>query len=193
MIPILDTYIQNLIVNGLQYLKQNPKSLESIFSNLYAPGNLESFKSYIAKKNFNVVIGFPREPQSLPCYVILIAGEQEEPCGLGDSIEEDWDDEIAIPTIYINSTYRIECWSDNGELTAYMYAILKWCLLNYRFDMLQQNMINPKISGTDLEPAPDYFPMFVYRRAVMLQFSIENSAGNGAFISVIDSPEICSP
>ena len=40
--------------------------------------------------------------------------------------------------------------------------------------MLKDGFKLPKLTGTDLEPVPDYIPVFVYRRALMISFRFEN-------------------
>ena len=182
MIPLIDAYLRDLVRTKLTFLKNNPQLIDVIFGTLGTKTTLKSFKNFIATKDIKVLIGFPREPQSLPCYVITVAGEQESPSGLGDNIddyEEEWDDnrletQYIIAGVDIDSSYRIECWSDNGDLTSYMYTILKYCLLSSRNKMLKDNFKLPKITGTDLEPVPDYIPVFVYRRALMISFKYEN-------------------
>ena len=95
---------------------------------------------------------------------------------------------------FMNGTYRIECWSDNGDLTAYMYIILKWCLWSSKQQMLDLGWINPTLSGTDLEPVPDYMPVFIYRRAAQLtviydSLYYENIDEIGKYFDVLDNPD----
>lgn len=187
MIPIVDDFIQAMIVSKLRFLKAHPKLVEYIFQT----SNQETIKrlqTMLATQQLRVVIGFPREQSSLPAYVITLAPEQEQPSGLGDNINTYGMDEIGeepeeiaqlylddyIASTFMNATYRIECWSDNGDLTAYMYAILKWCLWTSRLDMLKMGWNNIRIDGTDLEPVPDYMPVFVYRRAAQLSLIYDN-------------------
>lgn len=183
MIPLIDAYLREVIQDRLNFLKSNPQFIEEIFGTLGTKTTLKSFKDFIINKDIKVLIGFPREPQSLPCYSIAVAGEQESPLGLGDNIddyEEEWDDDdlstqYVIDGIDMDSMYRIECWSDNGDLTSYLYTILKYCLLSSRAKMLKDGFKLPKLTGTDLEPVPDYIPVFVYRRALVISFRFENT------------------
>ena len=134
------------------------------------------------------MIGFPREQTSLPAYVITLAPEQEQQSGVGDNFDTYGEDELPeddeitamqkyldrfLSSTFMNATYRIECWSDNGDLTAYMHSILKWCLWTSRKDMLAVGWNNITVSGSDLEPVPDYMPIFIYRRAVQLSLTYD--------------------
>lgn len=198
MIPLIDDYIQFFLVQRLRWLKQHPLIIDHIFHTAKRE-TLESLKSFILSKPVKVIIGYPKEQSSLPAYVIVQAPETEQPMGIGDDSEtfEGWElsfqeqdtdnpDEKRVIQIaeakmseflagtYMNVNFRIECWSDNGDLTAYMYSILKWAMWSSRMDMIKMGWVNPRLSGTDLEPVPDYFPIFVYRRALSINALVEN-------------------
>lgn len=209
MIPIIDDYLQALIVTKLRLLKENPKLIEYLFSTA-RPETISQLQSFITTQKLRVVIGFPREQSTLPAYVITMAPETEQPSGLGDNLETfgevDWGlgeepDQVAqqhidafLASTFMNSTYRIECWSDNGDFTAYMYCVLKWCLLTSRSEMLKMGWSNITLSGTDLEPVPDYMPIFVYRRSAQITMVYDNIYQDGVthiikYIDVVNNPE----
>lgn len=187
MIPIVDDFIQTMIVTKLRFLKEHPELMEYIFQTAH-PETTKRLQKLLTTQQLRVVIGFPREQSTLPAYVITLAPEQEQPSGLGDNLNIYGLDEIGedpeevaqlfmddyIASTFMNSTYRIECWSDNGDLTAYMYAILKWCLWTSRLEMLKMGWNNIRVEGTDLEPVPDYMPVFVYRRAAQVILTYDN-------------------
>lgn len=210
MIPLVDDYIQLFIAEKLSWLKQHPVVINHIFRTGKRE-TLEKLQDFITNRKIKVIIGYPKEQSSLPAYVITLAPESEQPIGLGDdngyyegygigADEEDYiqkaEEKISefISGTYMNSNYRIECWSDNGDLTAYMYIILKWCIWSSRQQMLDMGWVNIKMSGTDLEPVPDYFPIFIYRRAAQLSLMYENLyyenvKGLDKYIDVITHPE----
>lgn len=191
MIPLTDDVIQFYLAEKLKFLKKHPALIDRIFYTGKRE-TLSKLREFITKKPIKVVIGYPKDQNSLPCYVITQAPEQEIPLGLGDGTEEFLDYEGGIGEdsdteaeminklsefilgTYMNSTIRVECWSDNGDLTSYMYAILKWCIWTSRSQMLKNGWVNIKLSGTDLEPVPDYMPIFIYRRAAQITFMNEN-------------------
>jgi len=182
LIPLIDSYLQGVMKEKLSFLKANPELITKIFGTLSSKETLSSLTEFIMKRDIKVLLGFPREVQSLPCFIITIAGEQESPIGLGDNIddyEQDYSEtdiltQYVMDSTYMDSNYRVECWTDNGDLTSYMYTIAKWCLLSARKKMLSDGFILPKLSGSDLEPVPDYFTSFVYRRELIITFRYEN-------------------
>lgn len=230
MIPMVDDYLQLMIVNKLKFLKKHPSIIDRIFYTGKRE-TLSSLKDFIKNKPIKVIIGYPKDQTSLPCYVITLAPENEVPLGLGDGTDEfidyekglgglmdeeedatDGDSSIELSDeeklmeraisemsvhlngTYMNSTYRIECWSDNGDLTAYMYIILKWCLWTSRQEMLSMGWVNITLSGTDLEPVPDYMPVFVYRRSAQINLQYENLYFSNTsvitnYIDIIENPD----
>ena len=193
MIPMIDDYLMYFLVEKLTWLKKHPSIIDKLFSTCRRE-TAKKLKDFIVNEKLRVVIGFPRDVNALPAYVITLAPEEEQPISLGDDVGfyETFglgDEELLDPTAeeiaerktlqYLNSTlmnsnYRIECWSDNGDMTMYLYTILKWCLWSSRVDMLKLGWADISLSGTDFEPIPDYLPCFVYRRAVQINLKYEN-------------------
>lgn len=210
MMPLVDDYLQMFIVEKLRWLREHPIVIEHIF-HTGRRETLSKLKEFILKRKVRVVIGYPKEQNSLPAYVITLAPEQEQPIGLGDDTgyyigydlgiedtDEDYlqraEQEVSdyITGTFMNSNYRIECWSDNGDLTSYMYVILKWCLWSSRHQMLDMGWVNITLNGTDLEPVPDYFPMFIYRRSLQINLTYENlyyDRINEKYIDILEHPE----
>lgn len=193
MIPLIDMYLRSLIQEKFEWLKTHPDMIPKIFGTLGNKITLNGITKFVTERDVKTLIGFPQSPQQIPCFVILLQAENEIPLGLGDNIDgfealgdgpgfvEEWDDEdittqYVLTGIDMKSSYRIECWSDNGDLTGYMYNIAKWALLSSRKEMLNVSFKLPSLSGTDLEPVPDYMPIFIYRRSLVITFQYENVA-----------------
>lgn len=203
MIPLVDDYIQALIVEKLRWLKNHPVMIDIIFQT-GRRRTLEQLRDFILNKPVQVIIGYPKDQTSLPAYVITLAPENEQAMGLGDDFSsfegynfelkgagdinnydpdsdtyknlKELHNEVSkyISGTFMNSNYRVECWSDNGDLTAYMYIVLKWCLWSSRLQMYRLNWVDVTLSGVDLEPVPDYFPFFIYRRSIQINMMYEN-------------------
>lgn len=80
----------------------------------------------------------------------------------------------SIGTMF-NINYRIECWSDNGDLTVYMYHIVKYIMLQTRRALEDEGLVKGNLSGGDLEPVPEYFPSFVFRRTLIFGAMVDNT------------------
>jgi len=74
-----------------------------------------------------------------------------------------------------NSQYRIETWTSNGDLTVLLYHLLKWIFISARNELVNSGLVRQTLGGMDFEPAPEYFPEFVYRRAMTFEVFTEIS------------------
>lgn len=74
-----------------------------------------------------------------------------------------------------NCQYRVETWTNNGDLTVLLYHLLKWIFISARDDLVNSGLVRQTLGGMDFEPAPEYFPEFVYRRAMTFEVFTEIS------------------
>lgn len=69
---------------------------------------------------------------------------------------------------FFDNTYRVECWSNNANMTMDMYYILLWNFLKYRgYLETTWGQLEVKYEGGDLMPQPEWYPEFVYIRALV--------------------------
>ena len=182
MLPLVEDFLRSCVDSKVTWLKNNPEQIPKIFGTLGRRTSLKNFQQYVKQTDFKVLLGYPREANQLPAFVLTLAGEGELTAGIGECIDEDLSEETEdeyeydyhVDTIYMDATYRLEVWTDNADLAVYMYIIAKWAMLVSRREMLENGFILPRVTGQDLEPVPDYFPIFVYRRALMINFQYEN-------------------
>lgn len=88
---------------------------------------------------------------------------------------------------FFRSQYRVETWTNNGDLTVLMYHLSKWALLSARDSLTEQGLVMQSLGGMDFEPAPEYLPEFVYRRALTFECTTEVSYdATFGFIQSID-------
>ena len=73
----------------------------------------------------------------------------------------------AFTRYLFESNYRIEAWANNGDLVVDLYHLAKWALLSGRDYLASEKLLfQQKVTGADFQPAPNFFPEFVYRRAL---------------------------
>jgi hypothetical protein len=115
-------------------------------------------------------------------YQLGLIGISDENINPGDSLTisyEYFKEETDYYGILTNNTYRIECWSENADLTIYMYYLLKWILLKERNTLTNSGMILPSLNGNDFEPVPEYFAHFVFRRTMNVSCKVESTYSIG--------------
>lgn len=172
MFVIPEQIITQVIENKLNDLRNNPSELDEIFSGL-DDSTKNEIKAYVLNNSIRVVRGFPREPSALPSYVIVLGSEREEIEALGSYIGdyEELNEEM-YGTLCV-AQYRIEAWSNNGDLTVLLYQLLKWIILSSRDSLENAGLTRQSISGTDFEPVPLQYPELIYRRALILEVTYE--------------------
>jgi hypothetical protein len=95
--------------------------------------------------------------------------------------------------VIYESNYRLECWANNGDLVVELYHIIKWALLSGRGDLIEgTDLFNQRLSGADFEPTPNFFPEFVYRRALSFwcQFVVSTPEEEVQYISSVETNQI---
>jgi len=109
-----------------------------------------------------------------------IAVDEEDGVEFGDTVEVSYSYRVGGMESYgslFNTQYRVETWTNNGDLTVMLYHLLKWILLSARDYMEEQGLSLQTLGGLDFEPVPEYFPELVYRRALTFECLTENSFG----------------
>lgn len=179
MIPALELYIKELLTEELSEIRANPNIINKMFS-LVGDARIAEFKQFISSKPVTVGLSYPRNEQAeLPTVRIFLNSEEQENMAIGDVFEtfylEDEEMEEFQMGVLMNFNFRIELWGDNPELVTYLYYLIKFIILSNRKAFSEHGIINPTMTGGDLEPLPEYFPVFVWRKAVILRGKVENS------------------
>ncbi|MHB1418294.1 MAG: hypothetical protein ACYCX4_01715 [Bacillota bacterium] len=167
-----DALVVQAIKDGLAMVKANTTLLDDILTSL-EPEELAEAKTWFgnAKNRVNVFKGFPRNPAAeVPCVSVTLAGEQEtdEPMGDFVEIDEEASDYQEIDGSWFVSNYKATVFTENANLTVWIQTVAKWVLLVKRAWLQEQGLVEQSLSSGDFEPVPEYFPDFVYTRAVNL-------------------------
>lgn len=187
MVPLVDIVVKNKIEDKIEDLRQNTEKIEQYFK-YGSDKTIKSLIKFIKEYKIHVLTGYPREETQLPCIIVGIANENQNIYGIGDGIDENYSEFDNQEYNYLNwkenhtiyvqentsftTTLRIEVWSDNSIISSYLYSIAKYCLLSSMWSFRDENgFYDINLSGGDLEPAPEYLPIFIYRRAVMYSFT----------------------
>lgn len=167
MFLIVEELLTKTIEDKLAYLRATPAEIDQIFAGA-SEATRNNIKKYVTDNAIRVVRGFPRDPAVLPVYAIVLGAENEQVASLGSSIGDDDETSEEMYGVMTNVQYRIEVWSNNGDLTVHLYHLLKWIVLSSRDDLQKEGLINQTVGGADLEPVPLQLPELVYRRALSL-------------------------
>ena len=261
MIEISEKVLQSAIRAGLEMVREDEQLFDRVFSRLNVT-EATRLKRYIAGNKVNVTIGYPVNRSKLPCYAIMLGGENESENYLGEFSDEldnaeatgmglDTDEivveevvrvekygeffkfntskrnveavtyavdihgnpvdldgleildsekgevmvcdqslthrqKITISYVYrstaytsfgsmFNKSYRIEVWATNGDLVVHLYHLLKWLMLFSRKAFYQAGWNEVKLGGADFEPVPEGDNEITYRRAMSVEFLVEET------------------
>lgn len=172
MFMLVDNVLSQVIENQLSNLRQNPSLLDTIFQAV-DDNTRNQVKGYILNNQLNVFRGFPRDPAALPAYAIVLGSEREEPQAVGQYLYDDTANTQEVYGTFYVAQYRLEAWSNNGDLTILLYNLLKWILLSNRDYLESQGIQRQNLTGTDFEPVPSQFPELIYRRALLMELTYE--------------------
>lgn len=86
----------------------------------------------------------------------------------------------------VRGTYRVESWTENPESTIMLYYVLKWIFLAFKPDLFKEGVRELSVAGADFEPATEYSPNFVFRRALILEFIYDVAVDLGDFKYISD-------
>lgn len=92
--------------------------------------------------------------------------------------------------VMYDANFRVEIWTQNGDLTVELYHLTKWALLGSRDELVyDKGLVRQTLSGSDFEPVTSYFPEFVYRRALQFwcQFNTSVSTNTVEYIQDVDA------
>lgn len=107
-----------------------------------------------------------------------LIGLNETEVSFGDSIKINYgyrDKGVEQYGTFFNSQFRIETWTNNGDLTILLYYLLKWMLLSSRDSLEDSGIALQTLGGLDLNQSPEYLPELVYIRALTFECTSENS------------------
>lgn len=120
----------------------------------------------------NTTLGITYDPSEYAVYneakgmVALYTGNAED----RDSIQVNYNyklESVDGIQVQFENNFRIEVWTTNADLTVQLYYLIKWALLSGRDDLVVElGLYRQRLSGSDFQPAPSFFPDFVYRRGI---------------------------
>lgn len=131
-----------------------------------------TLKTYLTKHDVRVVVGYPRDIAELPCIALVLDPEQEtEFVGETGTRFLDAGTNRTTEASAWTSTVGALVYSDHGELTRWLYQIVKYGLARRRQALAQGGgVIELHLSGRDFGFDPRFLQSsnFVYRRALQV-------------------------
>ena len=93
MIEISEKVVVNSLRAGLKLLRDNPELFDRIFPALNTEER-HKIKQYLTNDTVKVTYGYPVNRASLPCFALMLGGENESEQNLGDYVDSIDDDVV---------------------------------------------------------------------------------------------------
>jgi len=111
-----------------------------------------------------IIIGYPRSHTEFPVLAVVLRNENESETFLGDQIYKDNDTGEFWRGSNFAGTFGIGIYTANMDLTLALYKAAKLVLIVFRRFLEMNNVANATLSGSDVEPSPEYLPEYIYLR-----------------------------
>lgn len=171
-----DLALQTIVEATLRDVREQPTLIDDIFD--LPEQTREEIRNTFATLDVAVALGYPRDATVLPGVFIVLGAMQEGTqtigAGFGSEVEHQVAGDVIGDPLYwhdkegtfVTSTVRLCCWTENANLTVWLQNLVTWGLLRQRSALTESGYIEQRLTATDFEPLPRWFPSFVYRRDV---------------------------
>lgn len=170
----IEPRIKAIIDQGCDAIRNDIDKIDELFAGAEQQ-LIDNFKDYLAKTAVRVVLGYPRDETQIPCISITLANFNVAANTWGDIFEKvasaatfnSHAEEIKRGELQTN-IYRASIWTISQELTLALFYLTHHILINNKGLLVEVGVRETTFGGGDLEPAPQYFPTFVFLRSLTI-------------------------
>ena len=164
----VERVLLEVLRQGYAAVKSDTGIIDEIFCGLPSQER-EDLKQFIEDKDMDVQLAYPLQDAKFPCWRIVLSRDRMVESFIGDLIQEqkvtglghDFEEELG--ELYEQS-YAIYTFTDNGDLTAHMYNLLKLFMKTNRGLIEQVGFMDLSYSGNDLVRSAEVSPQIMYTR-----------------------------
>ena len=168
--------IHSILETGIQAYQNEPKMLDTLFSDLYILDSTEidSIKTYFLDKGLHVYTGYPRLDAEMPFVTVILSSEGETETVMGQylGMVDDSGDTLYgadIEGAFWEHNYNLPVVSEHPDITAYMYELVKSIMFAGIKTLVEANCFQFGFTGQDLAPDPKYLPERVFIRQLSIR------------------------
>jgi len=143
------------------------------FDPLTGEAERAEFVTNLQRRPPTVTLGYPRTTIDPPIVSVVLGEESENDSGyLADYVGETLPDESGPYSEYVGAhfqqTYNIFCYAEHPVVCSYLYHFIKLILIAAKPFMLKAGIVDPHVSGGELQPDEGYIPENMFVRVVRL-------------------------
>lgn len=164
-----DRVVARYAAETLEALRADPAALQEVFVSLEADER-DEIEAFFGGQEIPVRLGYPRGPADLPGVYVTLGGVAEDAQAVGSTFGDTdaashWLEERGT---WFRGPIHLACWTLNANLSAWLADVVRWGLLKSREEMDREGLVEQRLTMTDLEPLPQWFPDFAFRRDIVL-------------------------
>lgn len=170
----LEWLLRDQLKAGLQTIRNDTTVIDKMFPDL-TENSRTHLKQWIVNHEISVLLGYPRNVEDIPCWVIAMSGERNHTTAIGEFHETV---SVGSPTItgyeeisgdMTSKSYTIFTMTQNADLTVILSSILQHILKSIRKPLALAGFYQMVTSQQDaLNIRADFLPNYLYVRATSL-------------------------
>lgn len=177
---MINRYLKTILDNGVEVIQNDLSVLDELFQQQFILGEeaANEIKTYFANKGLNVVTGYPRSDSSFPLVAITLLSDNEseyflnDDAGYMDTSDDPHFGEDIKTTIW-DYVYQLFVYTEHPDITAYYYEIVKSILLISLDQLIDLDVFNFSLGGSELAPDLRYMPEHIFVRQLTFKCSSE--------------------
>lgn len=160
-------------LSNVANVDETTRLFRHIFDPLAGDAERAEYVTNFQRRPPTVTLGYPRITLEPPIISIVLGEESEDdPSYLGDFVGETLPGEKGEYAEYVGAhfqqTYNIFCYAEHPVVCAYLYHFVKLILISSKLYMHKAGIVDPRLSGGELQPDEGYVPENMFVRVVRL-------------------------
>jgi hypothetical protein len=166
----------NILRDGYATVQGDPEFIDRVFQ-LIPQNERQELKDWIKDNEMDVSLGYPIPDSKFPCWRIVLTRDQMIDSFIGDFLEGQEVSEEFSPDdkpfvdehgeLY-EQAYSIYTYTNNADLTNYMYHLLKLFMHTERGVLENSGFMDPSYAGNDLVRDSSLSPQIMYTRVFVV-------------------------
>lgn len=177
---MINRYLKTILEDGVEVIQNDLSILDELFQQQFILGEeaANEIKTYFANKGLNIVTGYPRRDNDFPLAAITLLSDNESESFLNDDggyidTEDDLHFGQDIKTTIWDYVYQILVLTEHPDITAYYYEIVKSIILISLDQLVDLDVFNFSLGGSELAPDLRYMPEHIFVRQLTFKCNSE--------------------
>lgn len=177
---LVERLLKRVLEVSVKLLKDDEETAKRYFSNFFDTTMSTTERDQFVQAFINTppttVLGYPRVGAEVPCYAIVLSGEEESEAFLGDYAGSD--DKFDYTGAFFTANYAVFVHSTHPDITGVLYQLAKAIIHANKALLMQAGIAGVTLSGGELAPDESYMPENWFSRVLRIQTTNPYTAPN---------------